>query len=1246
MGNIKNLISKFWTESPSTISSNQLTVQTEPSSQAHEIKIPKFLDHNSNASPLGLNQSYNIGDSTPKNSFRNEKFPGDFNSSLSNSHIGDIRTPLVNTLNPNMNTPPSRPSVPGSFRKTPVWMSPARAQRLLDSLDSYNKVETSEIDSSKNPAQKNINIPNQSVQSKPSKPFFGDSYSRNNPSPASLDRISRQQKIPESSSKRISSLSHISSTQSLARMIQQNHAKRILQRFNLPDPHIDNQEIFVKKHPNISYLENVNEKLNGGHNSRKRNSFEDDQNNQKRLRVDENGASNQVKKPNDILRHSKSKKSSSRIALDKKRLIEIRRRKQKIDEESQKIQWRFSARFICDNADELEESFISSDDESLIRVPPKPSSSKLTSKQSESLNYKADSQTGPKHRPFFAPKSSTSEVDIQAKGSSDPTIKDSDKELKTSKSTESQPSLVLSNGSTESINSKGLENNTQSNKPDATSSDVNQKNSSNISSFGTGSNIFSKLNSDKNELSNSSIFGIPTKPQDQKSDLNSFSKINSVPNPTNASTDSIGPQSDKNKSIFESISNDNNDAPSSKNIFSSQSQKSTLFSSSSSTTSTLENVSNNPINNNIFAPKPNINEVSSSATQSSLFANSLSSINTSSSSTDDGKSKPAFQFGSNANSSNSTKTSSIPSFEAPKSNTGNGSIFNFSSKVGANSSLPQMDSLGGSKSNAQTGLFSAESKPLSSNSTSLFSSNNNENSTNLFSSKTGSSSFLNDTASKNPPVPSFGNSKTESNTNVSTTSSLISSNDPPKSNLFSENFSGGTSIFKGISGSNQNENLDNSKSESKTFGFNSNKNSDVISLPTPAISFGNNPVGTSTVSSFGAGVDSNIFKTGTSSNSNVKPSTGLFSGSNTSSSNIFGSSANNINPNLSQGNGILGTNNIFVKNSPSDTPKLNPTGSVFGLSSGNSPQLFSSTSGTNTPQLTASTVPQALTQGSTSNSITNGNSGFSVSTTSGLFSNSTSTQSSGFGSNSNLFGINNNPQTQNTFQTTLANPTQPTTNSFGFGTTFQQKSINDPDTSMDGSNKRGPDRDEPASKKSFNFGSSLGTPLMGSNTNSGFGAPNGANNGGIFGGNGFGSSQQQPTSTFNFGSNPANTGNSTNSIFGNNGQSQGFGINNPTQMAFGQSNSSTGSPSTLGMGQIGSNSLVPGRKFEFGAGSSSLNASKPFNSGTGMGFQFGTNNAAGPSNPATVNASGSGFSVGSAPSSINGRKIARPRKIR
>ncbi|OMJ13321.1 hypothetical protein AYI70_g8574, partial [Smittium culicis] len=408
------------------------------------------------------------------------------------------------------------------------------------------------------------------------------------------------------------------------------------------------------------------------------------------------------------------------------------------------------------------------------------------------------------------------------------------------------------------------------------------------------------------------------------------------------------------------------------------------------------------------------------------------------------------------------------------------------------------------------------------------------------------------------------------------------------------------------------------------------------------------------------------------------------------STNMF--SASTANP---TGSGLFGNVNSLSTPGSAEKSSLNPVKSLFGSSSNLSSstnatqqQGFGSTSNTSTPLLTASTLNPTSSTSNLGSSFgtgnlgsgfgTTGNTGFSIAGgSSGIFGNNSSTQNStGFGSNTNLFGAANSNSTTNStlntnqasnmFQSSTSNmgsqPSTTTSGGFSFGSQVQPSSTFG--TLSNGNNKREIAQEEPLSKKPFAFGASSSSNISGFSTNTpstgagssggfsfgaNFGAPGNNSTGssgiggasGSFLGSGFGanqSQQQQPTSTFSFGANSAmsSTGMSassgSHSMFGTSGQTQGFGGasgNQPNTLGFGQTNSSVGSPATP---------ATIGQKFNFGASTGA---------GSG-GFTFGAGGSGGAAggNLGASSGVGSGFSVGSVPSNLAGRKIARPRKIR
>ncbi|PWA01971.1 hypothetical protein BB558_001906 [Smittium angustum] len=293
---------------------------------------------------------------------------------------------------------------PNTRRRVAAWMSPAHAQRLLESLEvPKSQIMDNEEISLDEPSSTNIvNTFNKSSQTtrennqtaKPEKPL------------SVAKKIPAIQRESTATIRRVNSLGIISSSQSLAKMIQQNQAKRILERFHKPEPHKLNENLStnISSYPSDLETNGVSKDENPKwiqSKTRKREDLEEDETvSSVKRRRDEKTEKDSAKageptnerssKPitKKTLQSSQSRLVEQRAA-GRKKLLEIRKNRKPISDQP-KIQWRFSARFLGDEDDEknskdeeMDQDTGSSDDESMIKVPENP---KLNQKLSLSLN--------------------------------------------------------------------------------------------------------------------------------------------------------------------------------------------------------------------------------------------------------------------------------------------------------------------------------------------------------------------------------------------------------------------------------------------------------------------------------------------------------------------------------------------------------------------------------------------------------------------------------------------------------------------------------------------------------------------------------------------------------------------------------------------------------------------------------------------------------------------------------------------
>ncbi|OMJ28723.1 hypothetical protein AYI69_g1795 [Smittium culicis] len=229
MGNIKNIISKFWTESPqisttpSASSKNSSQISTTPSaSSKNSSQISSKLNPEYPRVPQSVpslqNQPISSIISTPKN-IQSSHSNNSAHSSSSKLYPNGSNTPSNHPLSSNAISSLSKPSLPGSSRKLAAWMSPAHAQRLLDSLESYNKIDTHENSDQNDEISKSYTSTSTPRISNLSKPNHEGIKFKDSPSRSSNIGLNNSNNLPNRSL-RISSTGQISSAHSLAKMIQ------------------------------------------------------------------------------------------------------------------------------------------------------------------------------------------------------------------------------------------------------------------------------------------------------------------------------------------------------------------------------------------------------------------------------------------------------------------------------------------------------------------------------------------------------------------------------------------------------------------------------------------------------------------------------------------------------------------------------------------------------------------------------------------------------------------------------------------------------------------------------------------------------------------------------------------------------------------------------------------------------------------------------------------------------------------
>ncbi|PVU88914.1 hypothetical protein BB561_005646 [Smittium simulii] len=620
LGSVKAIFNKLWGDHTPTNKELLNTISNKYS--APILRLNQYSQDSSHYYDSSADQSLSfpqnntvLPSALKPSSYTQASFSPLNNSVTSNQNIYFTNTDSFSEKNLTSSsfTPVSNKS-PGynqhSSAKINAWMSPAHAQRILNSLNTFN---------------------DHTIELKPKDLISKVSQKQINP----IKRVQELSKRDFLAPRRSSSLTQISSSQSLARIIQQNHAKRILERFNNPEflqLDLTTSKIDSYTVKNIDKLKNNLSSDNS--NTLKRQQHDETKSNEMFAKRRKNTLDTYIT-PRDASPNSADKSDQKKIdqkLISRKKILDskLKRQKQR-DLDYQNINWRFSAKFLIENPDSSDDS---TDDESMITVPSTNNNQGillLSGKKPTSIKIPLPQANGPKRRPFYASKP-TNSLFVESVANADSNLK--------------QTSMSFNNDS-----SLGNISNT---KPDTLNSSKNlfSNNASNSDSFSFNT-VLDKQPAKKDDSlvqgpkSNISLF--TQKPSDLKN----------LPSTTSSSAFSFGNTSNK-PNLFEPKTADSLENSNLQNLSKPPSELNNLGSSASNTgtkSSTFvfdssKNPSSSATSDALLIkdqPKPilfgqNLT-ASSNSNKSDNIASNFSTSNITSTKSDSNEPKLSFAFG-------------------------------------------------------------------------------------------------------------------------------------------------------------------------------------------------------------------------------------------------------------------------------------------------------------------------------------------------------------------------------------------------------------------------------------------------------------------------------------------------------------------------------------------------------------------------------------------------------------------------